>query len=415
MVGHKSKKRNRENGLEISSSQDLVSRIGGTRSRIGIETELDDKSEWTKSFIRHAGRVSDRVYDSKKRKLLNLAGAAAVAYMAISPVAFAGQAVNEPGYSQHDITVLTKFMKSNAKYSAKGESVTNGRATEEIVGIVDINRLKGYSSEMLNGGRTVNGASVQLNTYVHLISGNGKGQWLWVQNGIQVFIKGDRKFETPLYTYGSVSEIFKDSIRFDAQAAEGKTVTQQEFNSLKLSGLSGKGKITKSSGIVPTYLYPDYSSGKENGRWTISGGDTQSSRVIRFALDIRVAEKQDIVYLNFGIAPLKNYKPDWKKEVVFDTVSYKMHGLRSAKIEFDKLHDTGLVVTGIGGGSYFHAKEISGYVGVEEKNKGRLVPMAVGGNADWSTGESTVGVRSVKLNSYAVELVTAKNGSAATQ
>lgn len=405
MVGQKSKKR-KEDISDLSSVHDLISNVGSTRSRIAHEAELEGKSEGAKSFIQHVGHVSDRINDSKRRKMLSLAGAAAAAYMAISPAAFAGQSVNEPGYSRQEIAVLTKFIKNDSKYAARGEEITKAASTNEVVGIVDINRLKGYSSEMFNGGRVVKGASVQLNTYVHLVSGSGKNQWLWVQDGVQIFIHSNKKHEVPTYTYGSISEVFKDSLKFDAQAIEGKAPTQKEFNSLKLNGLAGKGNATKSFGVLPTYVYSDYNPSKENGKWTISGGDVQTSKAIRFALDIRVAERQDLVYLNFGIAPLKNGRPDWGKEVVFDIVSYRVQGLKSANIEFNKLRDTGLLVTGIGGGSYFHAKEISGTLSMAEKRQGILVPLAVNGTTDWSTGEHTLGVRSVRLSSSTVELVT---------
>ena len=358
MVGQKSKKR-KEDVSDLSSVHDLISNVGSTRSRISKEADLEGKSEGARSFIQHVGHVSDRINDSKRRKVMSLAGAVAAAYMAISPAAFAGQAVHEPGYSRREIAVLTKFIKNDSKYAAKGEEITTAASTDEVVGIVDMNRLKGYSSEMFNGGRAVNGASVQLNTYVHLVSGSGKNQWLWVQDGVQIFIHGDKKHGVPTYTYGSISEVFKDSLRYDAEAMGGRVPTQKEFDSLKLNGMTGKGKTTKASGIiVPSYVYSDYNSGKDNGKWTISGGDVQTSKAIRFALDIGVAERQDLVYLNFGIAPLKNGRPDWGKEVVFDIVSYRVQGLKSANIEFNRLRDTGLVVTGIGGGAYFHAKEI---------------------------------------------------------
>jgi hypothetical protein len=392
MVGHKSRNpgENKETGkdektatIEIKSAQD---------------------------FISHVGRTSDRL---KHRKLLNLAGAAAAVYMAISPVAFAGQPLHESGYNKQDIAALDKLMRSDAAYSARGESVTKGLPTNEIVGVVNINKLKGSSSEMLDGGRTANGASVQLNTYVHLVSSGGGSSWIWVQNGVQIFIHGDKGSERPSYTYGSISEIFKDSLKLDVKAEEGKKLTQKDFDKLRLNGMSGRGILTDSEGAIPTYIYSDYQVYKEGDRWGIRGGDTRTSNRIRFAVDIRVIEKQDIAYINFGIVPVNGNVLDWNKEVKFDTVSYRIKGLKSAKIEFGKLKDTGLVIAGVGGGAYFHAEEITGAFSMYEKEAGSFVPLAVSGNSDWNTGEQDVGVRSVRLNSYTVELIKAKKASKA--
>jgi hypothetical protein len=363
-------------------------------------------------FISHVGRTSDRL-DKGHRKALNLAGAAVAVYMALSPIAFAGQSLHEPAYSKQDIEALDKLMRSDAKYSARGESVEKGSPTNEILGVVNIDKLKGISSEMLNGGRTVNGASVQLNTYVHVISSGGGSRWIWVQNGVQIFIHGNKELQKPSYTYGSISEIFKDSINLDVKIAEGKELTQKDFNKLNLNGMHGKGIITDSAGVIPTYVYSDYKAYKENGRLGIRGGDTRTSDRIRFAIDIRVTEKQDIAYLNFGIIPVNGNTLDWSKEVEFDTVSYKVQGLKSAKIEFGKLKDTGLVIAGIGGGTYFHAKEITGAFTMYEREAGRFVPLAVSGNSDWSTGEHDIGVHSIRLNSYTVELIKAKKESSA--
>ena len=415
LVGSKlkgQKREKREKNGEQADIHNVVSEVGSTRNRVRIEAQLAGKSEGAREFIEKAGRVSDRL-GKRRDKILNLAGAAAAVYIAMLPAAFAGQNVSESGYVQQETTVLEKFIKTDTKYSAKGEEVTRGRATDQIVGIVNINRLKGNSSETINGGRTVNGASVQLNTYVSIIGNNGKER-LWVQNGVQVFIHGNRKSEKPSYTYGSISEIFKNSFKADVQAIEGKPVSQQELNGLRLNGIAGRGKTALSMGAEPTYIYPDYTPAKKNGKWTIGGGDTKTSDSLRFALDIKVKERQDIVYLNFGIAPLKNNKPEFNKEVNFDTVSYKVPGLKSAKIEFGKIYDTGLIIAGIGGGSYFHAKEVKGFLSIEERKGRNLVPLKVGGNFDWSTAESTIGVLSIKLNSHTVEIVTAKSGKTAS-
>ncbi len=419
MVGHKFRKHSEENRskaissarkeADVSSAHDLMSYVGNTKAIVAQESELAVKNKEVEKSIRHAERTSDHLHIPHKSRLLHLAGIAAAAYIAASPIAFAGQSVHESGYRKRDAAVISKFIKNNAKYSSKGENVTGGIPTDEVVGIVDINRLSGYSSERLHGGKTVNGASVQLNTYVHIVSNNGVGQWLWVQDGVQIFMNNNRGPGRPSYTYGSISEIFRDSLRLDTDIVDGKSLTQKNLNSLKLRGISGRGGVDKASGIMSTYLFADYAPGKENGKWTISSGDTKTSNVIRFALDVKVTEKQDLVHLNFGIVPFRNGSPDWVREVTFDTVSYKVKGLKSARIAFNKLHDTGLVVAGIGGGSYFHAKKISGSLNIYEKDMGRLAPLKVSGISDWSTGEGAVGVHSVKLNSYTVELITAKS------
>ena len=387
----------------------------GYKSRIPVEKDENVEKAKTAEiksahdFISHVGRTSDRL---KHRKLLDLAGAAAAVYMAASPIAFAaGQPLHESGYSKQDIAALDKLMRSEAVYSAKGESVTNGLPTNEILGVVNIDRLKGISSQMLDGGRTANGASVQLNTYVHIVSSGGGSSWIWVQNGVQIFIHGDKVSERLSYTYGSISQIFKDNLKLDAKAEEGKRLTQKDFDKLRLKGMSGRGVLTDSEGAIPTYVYSDYKVYKEGDRWGIRGGDTRTSDRIRFAVDIRVTEKQDIAYINFSIVPVKGDALDWNKEVKFDTVSYRVKGLKSAKIEFGKLKDTGLVIAGVGGGAYFHAEEITGSFSTYEKEAGRFVPLAVSGNSDWNTGEHDVGVRSVRLNSYTVELVKAKKAT----
>lgn len=458
-VGHKSRspgereetgKVERTKTVEINSAQDFFSHVGSTRKKIGNPAELEDKSKTAKDLIEHVGRVSDRL---NLRRVMPVVIATAI-YLGPNAV-LAGQTVKQDRLTPSSVV---RSIGREPRYEARGEAVIKGKPTEEVVGMINLKSVKGYSVIEEKGKKVRSqGESIQLNTYVHIVSSGGKEQNLWVQDDVQIAkikMNNDKRYEFwkdagPRYEYMEGSEIFKSGVSFAKELVSSGSVTPKTLSQLvELNGIKGNGDLTYYK-EVPTYHYSSM-AGRYAGDFKIalvinvSTGKQQHvdsekvpapKSVTNFPLppgvvaevkkykeasiameakeEAKEREKQEMVYLNFGIAPVKNGEPDLKKMVTFDRVSYYVHGLESADIKFGKFHDTALVLAGVGKGAYFHAKQVSGSFSMLEKVEGKLVPLKVSGNRDWSTDEQVIGVRSVRLNSYTVELMKAKKGDSA--
>lgn len=459
VVGHKSRspgereetgKGEKAKAAEINSAQDFFSHVGSTRKKIDNPAGFDGKSKTAKDLIEHVGRVSDR---------LNLRGVMPVVIataMCLGPNAvLAGQTVKQDGLTP---AAVVRSIGKDPRYEARGEAVIKGKPTEEIVGVVNLKSIKGYSAIEEKGKKVrSHDESIQLNTYVHIVSDGGKEQNLWVQDTVQIAknkMNNDKHYEFwkdagPRYEYFEGSDIFKSAVSVAKELASSGSFTPKMLDKLELNGIKGgNGDMTYYKGI-PAYHYSsmggryagdfkvalviNVSTGKQ--RHTDSEKVSAPKNVTDFSLYPAVAaeakkyekayiamvakeeakerEKQETVYINFSIAPVKNGEPDLKKMVTFDRVSYYVHGLGSADIKFGRFHDTALVLAGVGNGAYFHAKQVSGSFSMLEKVEGRLVPLKVSGGRDWTTDEGDVGVRSMRLNSYTVELIKAKKGGSA--
>ena len=415
MIKHRNKSHDSGTKEEkkISSAEEFKEHVGRVSERVKESYGQDNsrhkqpESPGAKEFVEKVGRTSDR-----------LVKAAAAAVFILSVVDIHYLIMQEPALTreQQSIVVANKIRSlREKKHQAVGESATRGLPTNRTVAEVNVNRIIGNSYKKENGRlyELENSWSVQLNVNLGILTENKKDgakrlEVLWLQDVFSSY-KGKATITSEIY-HGIVrieNEKFgRERVLNDDWMLPWRTygnVAKDEAKPVDvLHGITGKGKIVKDSSRLgnDTYLY-----NKDIGT---------STKSVHIALDIKEAVKNPHeVEISFGYAPIeKGGKVDWKKEEVFDNVTYHVKGtVVNAKIGFSKIYDAGLTIDGFSNGEFLYVQKLSGNLGLYEAENGKLKPLKISGFTDYSTAEWTYDVKSVVIHKGVVNLGVNKGNS----
>ncbi len=268
---------------------------------------------------------------------------------------------------------------------AVGITVTKAKPANEIVGVVNLEKVEGNSYLRTEGGvyEDRNAFSVQLNTYVHVKTGGlfGRDTVLWVQDVVRAGTFADGKLQVSSEIYKNVNQPITDTAMMLGVVGASDHIGK----------VRGRGKIGRDHNNMQTYEY------------TATEGSLKLP--IHMALDIKAEKVRNNVKIDFSYVPIVEGRPDWKREVTFDTVEYDVgKRIESVKMEFSKSDDTGLTISGFGSSAVFYAQKLEGSFAMYAKEGGKLVGLPLGGKTDHSTGEGSVNVHSIQVYSNAVTI-----------
>ena len=389
----------------IDSAEELKEHVGRVSERIkeaygqDNSTHKQPKSPGAKEFVEKVGRTSDRWVKAATTAVFIL-GVADIHYLLMQkPVT----------REQQEIAVANRIRSfQERKNQALGESATSGLPTDRVVAKVNLNKIEGNSYKKVDRRlyELKDSWSVQFNVNVGIrtknkTDGTKHEDVLWLQD---VFSSYKGKAEI-------TSEVYHGEVRIQNEKFERERLLNYDWilpwraysNVAKdeakpedvLHGITGKGKISKDRNKLgnDTYLY-----NKDIG---------MSTKSVHLALDIRTAVKSPHeVDISFGYAPIeKGGKVDWKKEAVFDRVTYHAKGtVLSANIGFSNIYDAGLTIDGFANGEFVYVQKLSGNLGLYESEKGNLKPMRISGFTDWQTAEWSYNVKSIVIHKGVVKL-----------
>ena len=418
MIKHRNKSHDSGTKEEkkISSAEEFKEHVGRVSERVKESYGQDNsrhkqpESPGAKEFVEKVGRTSDRLH--------NTIVAIAPALIILSGVGIHDyiKPLSEELFKDQQEIVVAKSIRSlqEKRHQAVGESATSGLPTDRVVAKMNINKIEGNSYTKTDGRLygLKNSWSVQLNVNLGILTESKKdssvhGEVLWLQDVFSSY-KGNATITSEIYH----GEIRIENEEFKHQEIIGtdsifpwrqKDVAKEEAKPVDvLSNITGKGKISKDGNILgnDTYLYTKHID--------------MPTESVHLALDIRTeVTSPHEVEISFGYAPIeKDGAVDWKKEAVFDTVTYHAKGtVVNAKIGFSKIYDAGLTISGFAGGEFVYVQKLSGNLVLYEAENGKLKPLKISGFTDYSTAEWTYNVKSVVIHKGVVNVGVNKGNS----